>query len=250
MGIRLISLDQKLQNAVKIHGNKYDYSKVEYVNYNTKVIIICPCHGEFKTNLYNHSIVGTGCPSCSVSKVGIPNMKNREELTQDVLKSIFDYRDDGVFIWKIKLSLKTKIGTVAGYKNPSNDNRRYLQVNKKLFIFNRLVFFYHHGWWPENVDHIDRNPENDRIENLRAATYSQNSKNTSSKKGSTSKYLGVYFSKTRGKNNIGGKWIARITINKVCKHIGSFDSEIKAAIAWNEMAKKHYGKFANLNVIE
>lgn len=245
MGTKQFSLCQKLQNASKIHNNKYDYSKVVYVNYNTKVIVVCPDHGDFETNLYNHSISGTGCPKCSVAKIGIQDMKNRQELTQDVLKAIFDYREDGVFIWKVKLSLKTNVGTVAGYKNPSNGNRRYLQVNKKLFLFNRLVFFYHHGWWPENVDHIDRNPENDRIENLRAATYSQNSKNTSSKKGSTSRYLGVYYSKDRNK-----KWVARITINKKCIHIGSFNSENEAAMAWNEAAIINYGEFANLNTIE
>jgi len=49
----------------KTHGDKYDYSKVEYTATKTKVCIICPVHGEFWQNVSNH-ITGNGCPSCSL----------------------------------------------------------------------------------------------------------------------------------------------------------------------------------------
>ena len=56
-----------LNKLKEIHGDKYDYSKVEYVSYNTKVCIICPIHGEFWQTpdnlLHKH-----GCPSCGGSK--------------------------------------------------------------------------------------------------------------------------------------------------------------------------------------
>jgi len=55
-----------IENAKKIHGNKYDYSKVDYLNSNTKVIIICKIHGEFEQNPHSH--IGKqkhGCPKCS-----------------------------------------------------------------------------------------------------------------------------------------------------------------------------------------
>lgn len=52
-----------IEKAKKIHGNKYDYSKVEYINGRTKVKIICPEHGEFEQRPANH-IVGAGCPKC------------------------------------------------------------------------------------------------------------------------------------------------------------------------------------------
>ena len=39
--------DEFIENAVKIHGDKYDYSKVNYENSSNKVIIICKIHGEF-----------------------------------------------------------------------------------------------------------------------------------------------------------------------------------------------------------
>ena len=53
-----------IQKAHKIHGDKYDYCKVEYVNNNTKVFIICPIHGEF-WQTPNHHLSGQGCPKCS-----------------------------------------------------------------------------------------------------------------------------------------------------------------------------------------
>lgn len=49
--------------ANKVHNNKYDYSKVEYVNANTKVCIVCPEHGEFWQTPGNH-LAGAGCPNC------------------------------------------------------------------------------------------------------------------------------------------------------------------------------------------
>ena len=47
-----------------IHHNKYDYSKVEYVNSSTKVCIICPEHGEF-WQILNNFMSGRGCPKCA-----------------------------------------------------------------------------------------------------------------------------------------------------------------------------------------
>jgi very-short-patch-repair endonuclease len=53
-----------ITEAKEIHGDKYDYSQVEYVNGNTKVKIICSIHGEFWQNPHNH-LNGQGCPKCS-----------------------------------------------------------------------------------------------------------------------------------------------------------------------------------------
>ena len=55
------------EDSRKIHGNKYDYSKVDYKNQRTKVCIICPEHGEFWQIPTNH-LKGCGCPSCGGNK--------------------------------------------------------------------------------------------------------------------------------------------------------------------------------------
>lgn len=64
------SREQFLQEAKKVHGNKYDYSKVELVNYQTKVVIICPVHGEFTQSPTMH-LQGSGCPKCGNEKVSL-----------------------------------------------------------------------------------------------------------------------------------------------------------------------------------
>ena len=53
-----------IEKARKVHGDKYDYSKVEYINKNTKVCIICPIHGEFCQTPDNH-FKGQNCPKCA-----------------------------------------------------------------------------------------------------------------------------------------------------------------------------------------
>ena len=59
---------QFIEEAIKAHGNKYDYSKVEYKNAKTKVIITCPVHGEFEQLPTNH-LNGQGCKRCFNDKV-------------------------------------------------------------------------------------------------------------------------------------------------------------------------------------
>ena len=56
-----------IQKAKEIHGDKYDYSKVEYINNHTKVCIICPEHGEFWQKPIHHT-QGKGCPYCGGTK--------------------------------------------------------------------------------------------------------------------------------------------------------------------------------------
>lgn len=59
--------DRFIAEAKKIHGNRYDYSKVVYVNNREKVCIICPEHGEFWQDPHNH-LKGKGCPVCGKNK--------------------------------------------------------------------------------------------------------------------------------------------------------------------------------------
>ena len=61
----ILSKEGFIKKARLVHGNKYDYSKVEYVNNRTKVCIICPEHGEF-WQTPNHHLSGCGCPKCGI----------------------------------------------------------------------------------------------------------------------------------------------------------------------------------------
>lgn len=164
------------------------------------------------------------------------------ELTQEILKSIFDYKD-GFLYWKVKVSDKIIIGEKAGCEfNSQGGNYYYIQFYKKRYKSSRLIFFWHNGYFPKNVDHIDRNTLNDKIENLRAATDQENTFNSGSTKNSTSKYKGVSWS--NGRN----KWVAQITVNYKQIPLGRFNTEEEAAKTYNDAVKMYRdSQFSYLN---
>lgn len=93
-----------------------------------------------------------------------------------------------------------------------------------------------------DVDHINRNGLDNRRENMRLATRSQNLANCRRRK-SKRQYKGVYSPKhTR-------KWRARIRVQGRTIHLGYFDTEAAAARAYNCAAREHFGKFARANQI-
>lgn len=80
-GNRKLSVDKFINQAREVHGDKYDYSKVEYKNTDTKVCIICPEHGEFWQTPYHHIKRKQGCPKC-----GGRVKRNREEFIETARK--------------------------------------------------------------------------------------------------------------------------------------------------------------------
>ena len=78
MGKIALTTADFISKAKKIHGDKYDYSKVNYVNSYTKVCIICPKHGEFWQTPYDH-LQGCGCPKCATEKKAASNSQTTAE---------------------------------------------------------------------------------------------------------------------------------------------------------------------------
>lgn len=96
----------------------------------------------------------------------------------------------------------------------------------------------------ENVDHIDRDPKNNNVSNLRWCTFRQNQMNRNKRKDTSSKFIGVCWDKYYK------KWVVGISVGKgQAKRTGRYDNEIEAAMAYNELARFHYGEFANLNIV-
>jgi len=63
IGMKALTTEQWVEKAKKAHGDKYDYSKVEYTNTKSKVVITCPLHGEFAQAAEAH-LKGCGCSLC------------------------------------------------------------------------------------------------------------------------------------------------------------------------------------------
>ena len=70
--------EEWIASARKVHGNKYDYSKVKYISANTKLCIICPKHGEFLQTPNSHT-QGVGCPKCAYEDKGERCRSSKEE---------------------------------------------------------------------------------------------------------------------------------------------------------------------------
>jgi hypothetical protein len=95
------------------------------------------------------------------------------------------------------------------------------------------------------VDHLNNNSLDNRKDNLRPATRSQNRQNAPKrKKNASSQFLGVSFHKEEK------KYRARISIKGKRIHLGKFDNEIDAAKAYDAAARKYYGEHARVNFPE
>ena len=85
--------DEFIEKSIKIHENKYDYSKVEYINSQTEVIIICKIHGEFKQKPNGH-LDGNGCIKCGMKRSAEAKKYSTEDFIKKSIKihgDKFDY---------------------------------------------------------------------------------------------------------------------------------------------------------------
>lgn len=115
------------------------------------------------------------------------------------------------------------------------------KIKGRYVLAHRLIFGEPDG---KHIDHINGNGLDNRRENLRVCTPSENHRNTRvSRKNNTTGYKGVSFEKQTGRY--------RAHINPIAggrtKHLGRFDTPREAAECYNEMAKKLFGDFAQLN---
>jgi len=159
-------------------------------------------------------------------------------LTQEYLKSILDYDfDTGIFTWKVNKANRTKVGDIAGW---SYNGYREIEINNKAYKAHRLAWLYVYGEMPKNlVDHIDGNRSNNKIANLREATYQENSENYKTPKTNKSGVKNVSWYKNLN------KWVVSISIRKTKKTVGYYDDLELAELVAVEARNKYRGEFAN-----
>jgi len=119
-------------------------------------------------------------------------------------------------------------------------NGRYVGESKKTR--HRLHRLLLNPGPKEIVDHINGNAFDNRRCNLRVVSHKQNNRNSKCRDNTTSKFKGVYRNKY-------GNWVAQIYIDGVRTHIGIFKVEKDAALAYNTLAKSHWGEYAKLNIL-
>jgi hypothetical protein len=166
------------------------------------------------------------------------------DVTQEDLKRLFTYDTlTGHFIRNITVSHSAKKGDIAG--SPCIEGGYiHISIKKRQYYAHRLAWIYMHGTLPPiYIDHIDRNKGNNAWKNLREADEVQSCCNRVET--SSSAYRGVSKLTKNSK-----RWRAKIKYNGSHIHIGTFDTALEAAKAYNIKATELHGEFAVLNTLE
>jgi hypothetical protein len=154
-------------------------------------------------------------------------------MIKNILGSDFKYEDDKMY----RLHKQSKKWNCCSNNKTNKNGYINIGINKKLYYLHRLIYKYHNEDFDltdishnNQIDHININPLDNRIENLRAVNHSINQRNKNKSKNCSSKYIGVSWSKANS------KWLSQIKINGKVKNLGHFDNEEDA----NECYKKKY----------
>jgi hypothetical protein len=153
-------------------------------------------------------------------------------LTKELLHELFYYKEGSLY-WK-NYKNNRKMNKPVGTLNSSK--RLTIHIYGKSYLVHRLIYLYHHGYLPEFVDHVDNNPLNNIIENLRPASRSENNRNCTVRKDSATGVKGVYPRKN--------KFVAHIRVDGKLTYLGIYSTIQEAKKIVEEARIKHHGKFA------
>ncbi|MCW8158974.1 HNH endonuclease [Stutzerimonas stutzeri] len=162
----------------------------------------------------------------------------KTDLTAEYVREILDYDPEtGVFIRKVRTAQCNRVGDRADklVTNPLCYGYRDITIKAKKYRAHRIAWLYFYGTWPkQEIDHINGEPGDNRIANLRDVSGRVNKENTHKPRShGRSGYLGVHWSSQ------AGKWQGRISVHGKSKHLGYFDDPAVAHQEYLE-AKRRY----------
>jgi len=157
-------------------------------------------------------------------------------LTQARLKEVLSYDPEtGIFTWIIATSNRIKSGSIAG-----NFGKGYVRINVdgKSYGAHRLVFLYMTGKFPTLlIDHINGIKNDNRLSNIRQATFHENAKNCPKRKNNKSGLKNVSLHKR------SQKWAASARLNGKKIHLGLFENKNEAFEVYKKFAIENHGNF-------
>lgn len=166
--------------------------------------------------------------------------KYKKEITQEYLKSIFDYcHESGNLIYRVKVSKKINLNQVAGTIQKSSAGKPYLHIiiDGYRYRAHHLVWLYVYGQFPSMIiDHIDGNGLNNKLSNLEEKSESENHKNKRLFKTNKTGISGVHFRKD--------KFTARIKLNYICHNLLTTADFFEACCA-RKAAENRFGFHEN-----
>jgi len=115
-------------------------------------------------------------------------------------------------------------------------------IGGRRYPTHRIIWLMHYGRFPEQIDHIDHDRSNNKLENLRSVTNAENQRNRTISRKNTSGITGVYWHK------LAAKWVAQIAFKGKVIYLGIF-TDIGDAIKARKMAEKKYQYHPNHGMI-
>ena len=156
-------------------------------------------------------------------------------MTQEQALALFEYRDGKLF-WRVQPSRGVSAGDEAG--TIKSDGHRRVLFKRKGYYVHRVIWLMHYGEVPKEIDHIDLNPLNNKLENLRPAN-GKNQQNVRIRSHNTSGEKNVFWHKA------SQKWFVMLSASKVKHCIGYFKDFEFASLVATEAREKYHGAFAN-----
>jgi len=161
-------------------------------------------------------------------------------VSREYISTLLRYDPEtGDLYWRVTKSAKAVAGQKAGSVNQHGHVN--LQIDKKMYAAHQIVFLLHHGYIPKEIDHINRVKTDNRIENLRPCTSTQNKGNVGLLRTNKTGIRGVSI------NGKTGKYHAQIKINGKQTYLGRFDTAEEAALMYQGAAKLYFGEFVCAN---
>lgn len=170
--------------------------------------------------------------------------RSAEQLDAHAVRQALDYDPvSGLLFWRWRDDVPAKVNNRFAGKPAGCVGKQYgypiIRLYDRLYQAHRLVWLHVHGAWPLDVlDHIDGNPTNNRLENLRPATRAENNRNRAKQGGKTSALKGVSWDRR------AGLWFAQIMLGRRTYHLGHHDTEEAAHAAYCAAADRYHGAFA------
>lgn len=164
----------------------------------------------------------------------------KTDITAQYLRDILNYdQDTGIFRWS-KQRPRIKVGDIAG--TPAAKGHVAIKIDGSSYKAHRLAWLYMTGTWPKDqIDHINRIPDDNRYSNLCECNTAENCQNQGLRKNNTSGYQGVSFHKR------SGEWRAMININGRATVIGSFADAETAGAAYMAAKRRHHVRSQSTN---
>jgi hypothetical protein len=157
-----------------------------------------------------------------------------EDKLISLFKEYFSY-NSGKLYWKIDSGTRGRKGTLAGKQRL--DGYFDVGLKGKYYLVHRIIYALHHGSLPKIVDHVNRIPFDNRIENLRASDYNKNIWNSGISSANSTGVKGVRLTKN-------DKYEARLAVNNKTIQVGTFETLQEAEDALCRIRQKEHGEYS------